>query len=142
MNLRAKMQSADIFKRNVIKAKEKQQLKDAQLSSLAGVEGYELTKSYIGKILKDGSRANVTLDKLDAFAAALNQPASALISDTSTINTVNPILLQDAVLNVEEVFNELEIEDIHLKCSAIAVVYECLISDKDPNLELMRLLRR
>lgn len=135
------MHTADIFKRNVIGVKEKQKLKDSQLSSLASAQGYELTKSYIGKILKEGTRANVTLDKLDAFAAALNQSPCTLISDSSSSNTLNPTLLKAAVLNVEEVFSELEIKDLNLKCSAIAVVYECLSLDKDPNLELMRLLR-
>jgi len=59
--------------------------------------GYRITQSYISQIIS-GSATNITIEKLQALAAALNRPEEELF-DIARGSKSDPDLLNDAVMS-------------------------------------------
>ena len=73
-------------------------------------KGYKITQSYISQIIS-GTASNITIEKLQALAAALNRPEEELF-DIARGGKADPRSIKDAVISSLFLkFNQLPDED-------------------------------
>ncbi len=90
------MTEEDVSQRNLVERAER--------------KGYKITQSYISQIIS-GTASNITIEKLQALAAALNRPEEELF-DIARGGKADPRSIKDAVISSLFLkFNQLPDED-------------------------------
>lgn len=139
-----------VLKNNLLFLQQHQQIKNAQIAALAGLKGYDLTKSYVGKILNVSKVANVSLDKVCAFSAVFeHRPVDMLNplgfkedgSPQGTEDLLNEDILLDSIVEVETVMQELNITNPQFKARAITVIYAYKKKNDDTKPDLRSVLQ-
>ena len=138
------MSSNQVFKQNALFLQHYLGLKDVHIADMARAKGKALTKSYVGKILKNSANANISLDKVDAFAAVFEQRPIDLINplgfDENGISightsVLNVELLSQSIVEVESILSHMNVKDSEFKAKAIALVYGHKASGKEGDFE-------
>jgi hypothetical protein len=137
------MSTNKVFKDNALFLQQHLRMKDSHIADIAQSKGKDLTKSYVGKVLNSAKVANITLDKVDAFAAAFNQRPIDLLNPLGFDEDGNPKgvdhllnieVLEQSVLEVDEIVQQTGVTEKSFKAKAIALVYAHKVSGDDANL--------
>lgn len=144
------MDSNKVFKANLRKLLNARGISNTELARLSTNAGYDLTKSYVGKVLHETDQTNVTLSKVDGIAKVLNVTPIDLINPMGidpdgelAAPALNLSLLQKCIADAKRISKDVGIDDPGFEAKATALHYEAEISQDDSRLqrELLKLVR-
>ncbi|MEJ6476628.1 helix-turn-helix domain-containing protein [Pseudoalteromonas piscicida] len=144
------MDSNSALKRNLQFLLAHRGLNNASLASLSTNAGYDLTKSYVGKILKNKEHSNISLSKVDGIAAVLNVTPMALINPlgfssdgTPHDSAINLTILSQCIVEARSISAEVGIDNPEFEARVIALYYQAQLTGDTEQLHtsLLKLVR-
>ncbi|MFT4924116.1 MAG: hypothetical protein ACI8WB_000194 [Phenylobacterium sp.] len=106
-------------------------LNNNQIANTATSRGYNLSRSYVGKVLDAKHIVNIGLDKVAAFCAGLGQRPVDMFNPLGftdgkpqgITHLLDEDVLDESIAHVEMVMEQMEVVDPTFKHRAITIVY-------------------